>query len=344
MYKYFLAAILFLILAACSSDPPEETDGNAEDPRAETVAEDLDVPWMIENSGDGFYISGRNGGLTLVTDEGKEAQSLNLSVPVEAENEGGLLGFVLHPDDAGKAFVYYTYSDGGLKNRVVELTHEGGAWNESGVIVEDIPGGSVHNGGRLEIGPEGYLFVTTGDAGDAENSQETDSLAGKILRFNLDGSIPEGNPFNNEVYSYGHRNPQGLAWDQGGNMYATEHGSSAHDEINLIEPGNNYGWPVIEGGEEAEGMETPLYHTGEDTWAPSGMAYHGGNLYIAALRGEKIIEYDIESGEANEFYGEPSRFRDVYIEDDNLYAITNNTDGRGNPEAGDDRLIKIELE
>lgn len=352
MYKYFFGICFSLMLAACSGNGADETDGNdedspdmrTEDDQVETVAENLDAPWMIENGDEGFYISGRNGELDLITDTGREEQQLNLSVPVEADSEGGLLGFLLHPDDPARAFTYYTYEDEEKKNRVVELTKEDNAWRESDVIVEGIPGGPVHNGGRLEIGPDGYLYITTGDAGNEETSQDTESLAGKILRMHLDGTVPEENPFGNEVFSYGHRNPQGIAWDEGGNMYASEHGSSAHDEINRIEAGKNYGWPEIQGDEAAEGMETPLYHTGEDTWAPSGVAHHNGKLYIAALAGERLIVYDIESGEAKDFYDKESRFRDVYIKSGSLYAITNNTDGRGRPEEGDDRLIKIELE
>lgn len=352
MYKYFFKVFFSLMLAACSGDGSEETKKNDDsssetadgDLQVETIAENLDAPWMIENSDDGFYISGRDGELSLITGEGQENQPLNLSVPVAADSESGLLGFFLHPEDTSKAFMYYTYEDGGKKNRVVELTRENDGWRESDAIVEDIPGGAIHNGGRLEIGPDGYLYITTGDAGDEEMSQNTASLAGKILRVKLDGTVPEGNPFGNEVFTYGHRNPQGITWDEEGNMYAAEHGSSAHDEINRIEKGNNYGWPVIRGDEESENMETPLYHTGEETWAPSGIDYYDGRLFIAALAGEKIIEYDIESGEANHFYDEESRFRDVYIEDGALYAITNNTDGRGTPREEDDRLIKIELE
>lgn len=343
MYKYFLVVFFLLILTACSDNGTEETNGEAES-RTEITAENLDAPWMIENSDAGFYISGRDGELTLITGEGQTDQPLDLSVPVEADSEGGMLGFLLHPDDPDRAFMYYTYEESGKKNRVVELTRDDDKWRESNALIEGIPGGSFHNGGRLEIGPDGCLYITTGDAGDEEASQDTESLAGKILRVDLDGSVPEDNPFGNEVFSYGHRNPQGIAWDGEGNMYATEHGSSAHDEINRIEAGNNYGWPVIQGDEEKEGMETPLYHTGEETWAPSGMAYDEGKLYIASLAGEQIIEYDIESGEVEEFYDEDSRFRDVYIEDDTLYAITNNTDGRGEPREGDDRLIKLELE
>lgn len=346
MYKYFLAMSLSLMLAGCAGGDTKETGGTdgGGGPQPESVAENLSAPWMIEKIEDSFYISGRNGELTLVTAEGKEEQTVDLSEPVDGESEGGQLGFVLHPEDPDKGFLYYSYQDGGAKNRVVELARDGDTWNESNVIVEDIPGGRVHNGGRLEIGPDGYLYITTGDAGDEEASQDTGSLAGKILRMNLDGTVPRDNPFDNEVYSYGHRNPQGIAWDGDGNMYAAEHGSSAHDEINRIEAGNNYGWPEIEGDEEADGMETPLHHTGEETWAPSGMAYHEGSLYIAALRGERIISFDLETGGAETFYDEGSRFRDVYIEGDTLYAITNNTDGRGQPEADDDRLLEFDLE
>lgn len=359
MYRFYLVTGIFILfLSACSSMPEENEEpasSTEEEPTDEdtssdtgsgpkTIAENLNSPWMIEEADDGFYVSDRDGGLVLLTEDGQEEQTLDLSTPVVAESEGGQLGFLRHPDDPDSAFLYHSYEGDGYQNRVVELTREGESWVEDNVIIEGIPGSSIHNGGRMKIGPEGYLYITTGDAGNGDFSQDTENLAGKILRVTLDGSIPEDNPFGNAVYSYGHRNPQGLTWDGEGNMYATEHGDNAHDEINLIEPGNNYGWPMIQGDEEAEGMTTPIYHTGEDTWAPSGMDYHNGKLYIAALRGERIMEYDIESGEPSDFYDEESRFRDVHIANETLYAITNNTDGRGNPEKTDDRLISFELE
>ncbi|WP_020007307.1 PQQ-dependent sugar dehydrogenase [Salinicoccus albus] len=355
MYKLYIAPVVFFLFLSACQNMPEETEEQAEESTDEetssvsdsepaAVAENLNSPWMIEAAENGFYVSDRDGGLVLVNDEGKMEQNLDLSTPVVSQSEGGQLGFLRHPEDSDRAFLYHSYETDEYQNRVVELSREGESWVENDVVIENIPGSSVHNGGRMQIGPDGYLYVTTGDAGNGDLSQDTERLAGKILRLNLDGSIPEDNPFDNAVYSYGHRNPQGMTWDDEGRMYATEHGDNAHDEINLIEPGNNYGWPIVQGDEEEDGMTAPIYHTAEETWAPSGMDYHNGKLYIATLAGESIMAYDIESVESAVFYDEGSRFRDIHIADDTLYALTNNTDGRGNPGGTDDRLISFELE
>lgn len=336
-----IVLLMILVLGACSN---EASSNGPVTGGVDTLAKNLETPWMIEKAEEGFYVSERGGSLKLVSDGEVTAQSLELDRETNASGEGGLLGFIVHPNDPQAAFLYHTYLDGGEKNRVVEMKREGSAWSESGVIVEDIPGGTIHNGGRMDIGPDGHLYITTGDAGNGEYSQDTNSLAGKILKVALDGSIPEDNPFDNEVFSYGHRNPQGLAWDENGTLYATEHGPSGHDEINVIKPGANYGWPVVEGDEEEAGIETPLYHTGSDTWAPSGIAYDDDILYIAALRGSEVIAFDLSSNSASTFYDEGSRMRDVLVEDGRLYTITNNTDGRGDPSEDDDRLLELKME
>ena len=213
------------------------------------------------------------------------------------------------------------------------------------MLIDEIPSGTYHHGGRLKIGPDQKLYVTAGDASNPELAQNKDSLAGKILRVNLDGSIPEDNPFKNSmIYSTGHRNPQGLAWTTEGVMYATEHGQSANDEVNEIKPGENYGWPVIEGSEKQDGLVTPLFTSGKDhTWAPSGLAFNGQVLYVAALRGTAVLAFDLQTNEVHEVVNDVGRIRDVWVEEDTLYFITNNTDGRGKPAAEDDRLYRMTL-
>ncbi len=163
--------------------------------------------------------------------------------------------------------------------------------------------------------------------------------------MNLDGSIPNDNPFPNAyVYSYGHRNPQGITWLPDGTLYIGEHGNDANDEINRIEAGQNYGWPIIEGNEEQDGMVSPLFTSGDEaTWAPSGMDNYNGKLYVAALRGTAVLEFDLETGEYREVITGLGRIRDVRIEDNHLYFISNNSDGRGAPQENDDKLYRISL-
>ena len=277
-----------------------------------------------------------------------ERQSVELEKELATASEAGLLGFVLAPDfrESNTAYAYYTYRDNtGQFNRIITLRLEDNVWWEENLLLDKIPSGSYHHGGRLKIGPDGKLYATAGDASERELAQDPDSLGGKILRMNLDGSIPSDNPFQNSyVYSYGHRNPQGIAWSSDGMLYASEHGNCANDEVNKIEGGQNYGWPIIEGHEEEEGMVSPLFTSGDEaTWAPSGMGHYNGNLYVAALRGEAILGFDPETGEQWEVITKLGRIRDVLIEDNYLYFITNNTDGRGAPQENDDKLYRISL-
>lgn len=263
--------------------------------------------------------------------------------------EAGLLGFILDPniDDDKEALAYYTYErENGPTNRIVRLAFEENQWVEQNVLLDNIPSGNIHHGGRLAIGPDDKLYVTTGDAAVPELSQDVHSLAGNILRMNLDGTIPEDNPFEDSyVYSYGHRNPQGITWLEDGTMYSSEHGNQANDEINVIESGKNYGWPIIEGDEAGENLTAPIFTSGPDeTWAPSGMAAHENTLYVSGLRGNAVYVFDLETEAFEEILTGYGRIRDIHIEDNFLYFITNNTDGRGNPIEEDDRLVRIGLE
>ncbi|MEH7382797.1 PQQ-dependent sugar dehydrogenase [Bacillus sp. JJ1533] len=341
--------LLFIITVGCS------VEKNFEEPVQETVsnptiiASNLTIPWMITKTDGSFFIPERIGKLSEIEEtSGKVTpQQLKLQKEILQEGEGGLLGFTLAPDfqTSNSVFMYHTYQENEkVFNRVIHVERNGTTWVEKRVLLEGIPGGRIHNGGRIKIGPDQKLYVTTGDAGDPQNAQDLTSLAGKILRLNLDGSIPNDNPFpDSYVYTYGHRNPQGLAWDEKGALYSTEHGQSAHDEINLIEPGKNYGWPIIEGSETDSNMVTPIFHTGEETWAPSGIDYANGKLYIATLRGSKVRSYEIATGKIEVILDINSRMRDVFIEENTLYTITNNKDGRGNPKEDDDKLLSISL-
>jgi glucose/arabinose dehydrogenase len=264
----------------------------------------------------------------------------------------------VHPEfeENGWVYAYYTYqeSGGNTLNRVVRMVYgEGTVANPGQTIIEAIPGASNHNGGRIAFGPDGYLYIGTGDAQVQSLSQDTESLAGKILRVGDDGSIPDDNPIGNAVWSYGHRNVQGFTWDDAGRMWATEHGRSGLlsglDELNLIERGKNYGWPLIEGDEEREGMETPVVHSGPTTtWAPAGAEFLNGSVYFGGLRGRTLYEVELDGERVVEIrehlVGEYGRIREVMRGPENdLYISTSNRDGRGQPQADDDRVIRLQV-
>lgn len=347
--------LLFFTLVGCSANSDDKRKKNEDEPvttdrtQPEVVAENLQIPWSITKAGNIFYISERNGTIVKVEPGGKMTrQKVNLDKRLSTAAEAGFLGFVLAPDfeDSQAAFAYYTYENSsGQFNRIIELRLAGDKWNEDRVLLDKIPSGAYHHGGRLELGPDGLLYATTGDAAtDPKIAQDLTSLGGKILRLNFDGSIPGDNPFpNSYVYSYGHRNPQGLTWSPEGMLYESEHGPSAHDEINLIQPGQNYGWPELIGEEKKVGMESPLFQSGKDTWAPSGMVFYKNKLYVATLRGNAVREFDLQQKTTKALITGLGRIRDVYIEGDTLYFVSNNTDGRGNPAKNDDKLYKLEL-
>ncbi|MFC3885911.1 PQQ-dependent sugar dehydrogenase [Bacillus songklensis] len=315
----------------------------------ETLIEKLDIPWSITKHHNVMYISQRKGPIVKFDEETRavDIQKIKLAKSLHLEGEGGFLGFVLSPDfpDKPQAFAYYTFKEGNtIYNRVVLMEQTGNQWVEKKELISNIPGAKLHNGGRMKIGPDGKLYVTTGDALSPDSAQDRSSLGGKILRMNLDGSIPNDNPFpQSYIYSYGHRNPQGLAWDEQGTLYSSEHGQSAHDEINKIEPGQNYGWPVIQGDKTAKGMKTPLFHSGDVTWAPAGMDYHQGTLYVAALAGSRIMAFDLQKKTIETVFDNGGRMRDSFIDKDQLYFISNNRDGRGTPAENDDRLYRLPL-
>lgn len=248
--------------------------------------------------------------------------------------------------------MYYTYSEnnGDTRNRVVSYIFKDNQFTSEKIIIDNIPGAANHNGGRIKFGPDGFLYITTGDAQNSSQAQDINSLAGKILRITDQGQPASQNPFNNFVYSYGHRNPQGLAWDSQNRLWATEHGRSGIlsglDELNLIQPGRNYGWPTIQGDQTAPDMEAPRLNSGpSDTWAPSGMAYFNNFLYFTGLRGQSLYKISMANDKlslSKHLTGQYGRIRDVVLGPDNfLYFITGNQDGRGTPHSSDDRLVRL---
>ncbi|MBS4194922.1 PQQ-dependent sugar dehydrogenase [Lederbergia citri] len=346
--------MVVILLSACSENKndkktlPKKEEQPAFGNKTEIeLANHLEIPWSITKKDNLFYISERHGTITSIDEHTGEKKQLPviLRKHLYAGGEGGFLGLELIPNTDLEAFAYHTYEeDGKILNRVIRIVKDSNAWRETEVLLEKIPGAQIHNGGRIKIGPDNKIYVTAGDAAVPESAQNTYSLSGKIMRLEFDGSIPKDNPIKDSpIYSYGHRNPQGLAWTENDQFYETEHGQSAYDEINMISPGKNYGWPDIQGDEQKPGMESPIFHTNRDTWAPSGTVYHKGKLYIASLRGEAVRVYDFKKIDASELIEGYGRIRDVLIDGDFLYFITNNTDGRGTPAENDDRLIKIDL-
>jgi glucose/arabinose dehydrogenase len=315
------------------------------------VATNLEAPWGLAflPNGDALVTERDSGRLLRVDGSGSVEEVQRL--PAEGVGEGGLLGIALSPEyeDDGLVYAYYsTLQD----NRVVRF----GLNEEPEPILTGIPVSSIHNGGRIAFGPDGMLYVGTGDAGNSSNSQDRNSLGGKILRITPDGDVPEDNPFpNNPAYSYGHRNVQGLAWDKSGQLYATEFGQNLYDEVNRIEPGQNYGWPYVEGeGGEPDYVDPIATFTTEEA-SPSGAAIlvdgaipqWEGDFFMAALRGERLWRLELGKGgavtEQEELLREEfGRLRHVaQAPDGSLWVLTSNRDGRGTPVPEDDRIVRL---
>ncbi|MDN7241057.1 PQQ-dependent sugar dehydrogenase [Planococcus sp. N028] len=316
---------------ATPSDVPNATNTPKE------IATGLNTPWAINKVGDEFYISERPGTVAYINATGElTRQKVEFSDQLASVPESGFLGFVLKDDFAKtkQAYGYYVYEENGQPlNKIAVFELQNNTWREVAVLLEGIETGSVHHGGRLELDADGVLFATIGDASNPELAQDPNSVNGKILRLN------SSNKF--EIYSMGHRNPQGIEWADG-KMYASEHGQSANDEINIIENGKNYGWPLIEGNEKRDGLASPFVTTGSnETWAPSGIDSKDGLLYVAALRGTAIKVINLKSGKVDDSIEGYGRIRDVLVDGEDVYAITNNTDGRGQPDKDDDKLILL---
>jgi glucose/arabinose dehydrogenase len=335
---------------------PEEGEPAAMPPQegpVAVVAEKLSVPWEIAFlPGGDMLVTERPGRLRRI---GRTTALIPVEGGIEV-GESGLLGLALHPSFAENRLVYLYMTarrDGALVNRIVRYRFEDDGLHEPFVIIDGIPGAQYHDGGRIAFGPDGKLYATTGDASRADLAQDRDSLAGKVLRLNDDGSVPEDNPFGTAVWSYGHRNPQGIDWDDRGRLWQTEHGrsgaASGYDELNLIEAGKNYGWPTIQGDGSRAGMERPVRHSGAwETWAPADAAYLDGSIWFSGLRGVSLYQAKLgPDGSVADlkahFRGDFGRLRAVVAGPDGmLYVSTSNTDGRGDPAPNDDRILRID--
>ncbi|NBG88432.1 PQQ-dependent sugar dehydrogenase [Isachenkonia alkalipeptolytica] len=338
-------------------EPVREEEGERHsieniDYEIEVVAENLEIPWEIVHLPDGRILVTERPGRVKILDEGEIATIHS----VEHAGEGGLLGMALSPtfEEDAYLYLYYTYrEDGDFYNRVARYTFEEDQIGEEEVVIEGIPGGRIHNGGRIKFGPDEMLYIATGDAADPELAQNVDSLAGMILRLHPDGGIPEDNPFDQSpVYAYGIRNPQGLAWHPGTEeLFSSGHGPTRLDVINHIHPGGNYGWPEITCDEEDSDFEEAVVCYTEFTLAPSGMDFYHHedlveeSLYVAGLRGNMVMRIDFNrEGEflrQEALFQDYGRIRTVVYHEGSLYIATNNRDGRGVPASEDDRIIRI---
>jgi glucose/arabinose dehydrogenase len=359
-----LAALAGLVVATGGAPPPRPALA-AQALRAETVVDGLVAPWALAWAPDGrLFFTERPGRVRVVENGTLRPEPVAVLPASRSTSEGGLLGLALAPDFAasGAFYVYYTYDTAsGPRNRVSLLRLGGdGQASEEAVILDGIPGAAIHDGGRIAFGPDGKLYVGTGDATRRAAAQDPSTLNGKILRLNPDGSVPDDNPFPGLLtYSFGHRNVQGLAWRPGtGQLYAAEHGPTGengwccHDEINLIVPGGNYGWPQVIGIAGDRRYLDPVVESGAGGWPPGGLAFApSGNLWLASLAGGQLWRFVLtDDGAAvadrqQLIAGEYGRLRALALGPDGaLYVATSNRDGRGRPGPGDDRILRLTLD
>lgn len=338
--------------------------------RAETWVEGLEAPWSLVFLPDGrALVSERPGRIRLVRD-GRLAAEPVATIAARQGGEGGLMGLAIDPGFPRRPYLYamHTHAEGGeVGNRVVRLVLEGDRARPDRVIVEGVPGARFHNGGRIAFGPDGMLYVATGEIFDAPRAQQPVDLGGKILRVTADGAIPADNPLpGSPVWSLGHRNVQGLAFHpESRDLFASEHGPSgefglrALDEVNVVRRGGNHGWPLAVGAPGDSRWIDPILAWPDEATPPSGIAFWRGDLFVATLRSQALLRVRLGRGNApgewratavERWFGEGSsrplgRLRDAVAGPDGaLYVVTNNRDGRGRPRPGDDRILRLTAE
>ncbi|MGW2648257.1 PQQ-dependent sugar dehydrogenase [Streptomyces sp. NPDC001393] len=375
-----LAVAALLLTAGCSSGggvppggfgvptargtaPGTAPSGHATDPAApakgsvtvlRTVAEGLRTPWgLAPLPGGGLLVSSRDDGtITRIDEKTGRRTELGTVSGVSPAGEGGLLGIALSPDYAADHMIY-AYFTSASDNRVVRVLYDerkppGEQLGAPDTVFKGIPKGQVHNGGRIAFGPDGMLYAGTGESGERGLAQDRKSLGGKILRLTPEGEPAPGNPFpGSPVYSYGHRNVQGLAWDDRQRLFASEFGQDTWDELNAIKPGGNYGWPKAEGRSANAAFQNPIAQWHTDDASPSGIAYVKGVIWMAGLKGQRLWRIPLKGTEVSAapqafLTGEYGRLRTVVAAGgDRVWLVTSNTDGRGRPKQGDDRVLEV---
>jgi aldose sugar dehydrogenase len=372
-------AVVFILLAAGAAcdDPPRPPDPTPTPPppgaevftaadgtrfSVEVIVRNVEIPWSLAFAPDGrLFFTERPGRVRIVANGQLLATPALVLDDVAAVGEAGALGLALHPQFASNGFVYLAYTarlpNGGRENRVARYREVGNTLGERVVILDRVSAADIHDGARVRFGPDGKLYVTMGDAAAPSIAQDLASLNGKLLRLNDDGGVPADNPFRSFVYSYGHRNPQGLDWHPvSGELWASEHGQTGNDEINRIRPGLNYGWPVIEADQQRAGMETPVLFFNPAV-APSGASFYSGaaiagfrhDLFVATLRGLHILRVRLDPANLQRVAATErllenrfGRIRDIVTGPDGaLYFCTSNRDGRASPTSEDDRIARI---
>lgn len=376
MARYVVASIALaaslLVASACSTNAIETPDSGSLDLdgfKLEVVVGGLDTPWSIAFAPDGrMLVAERNGAIRVVIDGQLQDEPFAVIQDAVEIGEGGLMGMVLHPDFEQNHWIYvaFTHRQGnGYGVRVARYRESSSGLSDKRVIIDGIEGGQIHNGTELGFGPDGKLYVTTGEVGRKELAHVMSSLNGKTLRLNDDGSVPDDNPFvgrpgiRPEIWTYGHRNAQGMDWQPGsGLMFQAEHGPSSFDapgggdEINIVERGKDYGWPTIHHVMTREGMESPLLEY-TPAIAPGSLAFSRGDrvpeikndIFVACLGGRGLLRVQLDGRtvtRAEKLFEDLGRCREVISGPDGyLYFTTSNKDGRGRPATDDDRIFRL---
>lgn len=359
-----------LLLAACGGDPagtgtpgpdqrsngtassapkePDQSSGHSRPRLVRTVARGLSVPWGVTFLPDGTALVSERDTTRVLAIEGSDVREVGRVGIASPKGEAGLLGLAASPSYEDDQLVY-AYVSTASDNRVVRMSYDGSELGKPEEVLTGIPNGVVHDGGRLLFAEDGNLFVSTGETGEPELAQDRDSLAGKILRITPDGKPAPDNPDDGSpLWSMGHRNVQGLAFDDDGRLWATEFGQDDWDELNLIERGRNYGWPQVEGRGEGDEYRDPFVTWSTADASPSGLAYLDGSLWAGALRGRRLWEVPVTADGTGKprgwFVGDHGRLRTVVVTPEGrLWVTTSNRDGRGDPSEEDDRILEIEV-